>query len=241
MENNTEKLTIDDWIMSARLPEGEGPHPVALLLHGLSGDEKVMWVFASRMPKDVLMLSPRGIYPYEGGGFSWYPNNVDRWPAITDFNEAVQRLSQLLDRLAQKDPIDLGIEQNQLLRVIRQADFSQVSLVGFSQGAAFSYAYALQNPERVRLLAGLAGFIPEGVEGLVEEQPLDGKKVFVTHGTKDETVPVERARHAVEVLQQAGADLSYCEEEVGHKLSAACFRSLGEFFSENKTQQSSAR
>jgi predicted esterase len=52
----------------------------------------------------------------------------------------------------------------------------------------------------------------------------------MAHGTLDELVPVVRARQAVALLQQAGAQVDYCEDNVGHKLSATCFRSMQVFF-----------
>jgi len=56
--------------------------------------------------------------------------------------------------------------------------------------------------------------------------------IFISLGTLYSLVPVERARQAASVLQLAGASVSYCEEEVGHKLSASCFRGLENYFSE---------
>jgi predicted esterase len=50
--------------------------------------------------------------------------------------------------------------------------------------------------------------------------------VFVAHGTKDEMVTVERARASMQLLEQAGAEITYCEDEVGHKLSKDCLRAL---------------
>jgi len=47
----------------------------------------------------------------------------------------------------------------------------------------------------------------------------------VAHGTQDQLVPIDRARTSIELLEQAGAQVTYCEDEVGHKLSAnACVR-----------------
>jgi phospholipase/carboxylesterase len=54
--------------------------------------------------------------------------------------------------------------------------------------------------------------------------------VFIAHGTTDNLVPVEMARESANLLKQAGANVTYCEEEVGHKLSAPCFRGLEAFF-----------
>ncbi len=108
---------------------------------------------------------------------------------------------------------------------------SHVSLVGFSQGTALSYTFALMYPERVTSVAGLSGFLPEGAIDLVSSRPLLGKRIFIAHGTRDELVSVERARLAVELLKQAGAQVTYCEDDVGHKLSMSCFHGLQAFFS----------
>jgi len=41
---------------------------------------------------------------------------------------------------------------------------------------------------------------------------------------------VERARESIELLERAGAQVIFCEAEVGHKVSADCLRSLEAFF-----------
>jgi len=54
--------------------------------------------------------------------------------------------------------------------------------------------------------------------------------MFVAHGTQDNLVPIDRARASMALLEQAGARLTYCEAEVGHKVSADCLRGLETFF-----------
>ena len=102
--------------------------------------------------------------------------------------------------------------------------------MGFSQGAAMCSLLAFLYPERIRKVGILAGFIPDGLEELVSQRPLEGKPFFVAHGTKDETVTIARARASIEILEKAGAQVTYCEDDVGHKVSAACLRALKEFF-----------
>jgi predicted esterase len=80
-------------------------------------------------------------------------------------------------------------------------------------------------------MAVLAGFVPSGMEEIVAKSPLEGKTVFVAHGTKDEMVPVQRAHVSVELLERAGAKVTYCEDEVGHKVSVTCLRALESYFS----------
>lgn len=214
MADQPETISIKNWTVRLHIPESPGPHPVLVLLHGLTGDEKVMWIFADRFPKEYLILSPRGLFDSPHGGYSWRPEKTERLPVIEDFYTAVDALKDLLTQ----ENFPSGI-------------FSTISLAGFSQGAALAYAFALLNPSAVDRVMGLAGFLPDGAGELIEQQPLGGKSIFVAHGTRDELVPVWRARQAVELLSRAGAQVTYCEDDVGHKLSLGCFKGLESFFS----------
>jgi predicted esterase len=78
----------------------------------------------------------------------------------------------------------------------------------------------------------LAGFVPSGLEEWISQRPLEGKPFFVAHGTKDETIPIEQARASVEILERAGAEVTFCEDNVGHKVSVNCLRALKRFFSD---------
>jgi predicted esterase len=78
----------------------------------------------------------------------------------------------------------------------------------------------------------LAGFVPDGLEEGIARRSLQGKPFFVAHGTKDETVPIDRARASIALLEQAGAQVTYCEDDVGHKVSVACLRALQKFFAD---------
>ena len=92
--------------------------------------------------------------------------------------------------------------------------------------AAMTFTLGLLYPARVRKMGILAGFAPEGAELILAPGHFNGKKIFVAHGTKDERVPLEQARRSVHLLEGAGAQVVYCESEVGHKLSAQCLKAL---------------
>ncbi len=206
-------IRLDNWVVQVRAPEGDGPFPVLLSLHGWTGDESAMGVFSSRLPAETILIAPRGLYPTPLGGYGWHPHRTKVWPWVDDFNPAIQALRDLLN------PGDFP-----------KGDFSDLGLVGFSQGAALAYAYAFTYPQEINVLAGLSGFLAEGSEALARNKPLLGKPVFVTHGSQDELVPVWKARRSVEILELAGAHVTYCEDDVGHKLSANCYRGLEMFF-----------
>ncbi len=208
-----QQMEINDWVIRMRIPEGAGPFPVYLLLHGWTGDEEAMWIFTPRLPKKGVILAPRGLYKAGPGGYSWYGELARSWPRLEDFYETTEKLSNILNPA-----------------IFPQGNFDELHVVGFSQGAAATYAFTFLNPERVTTAAGLAGFMPEGSASLAIGERLKGMPVFVTHGTQDALVPVERGREAARLLTQAGAVVTYCEDDVGHKLSANCFRGLENFY-----------
>src|SRR5690606_7846278 len=88
----------------------------------------------------------------------------------------------------------------------------QFDVVGFSQGAAMVSIVGLMYPNRIRKMGVLAGFVPSGLDDVIAQKPLSNKKVFVAHGTKDETVTIERAHEAVKLFEQAGADVKFVED-----------------------------
>ena len=154
-------LLVDGWTIRLRLPPESGLHPVALLLHGWTGDENSMWIFTSRLPKQLICIAPRGIYSTPLGGYGWYPQDVKAWPSVDDFLPTAEALLKMLTMVN-----------------IPGGDFGQLYLVGFSQGAALAYTIALHYPERVTSVAGLSGFLPDGVSELIRGQPLRSKRLF---------------------------------------------------------------
>lgn len=109
-------------------------------------------------------------------------------------------------------------------------DASQFDLLGFSQGASLAYTIAFLYPRRVGKMGGLSGFAPGSAAELASIKPLRGKHIFVVHGTRDDLVPLERAQESISILKQAGAQVTYCEAEFGHKISAGCYRGLEAYF-----------
>ncbi len=218
-KNDMKMLEINDWKLRVQEPEGEGPHPVMLLLHGWTGDENSMWIFSENLPANHLLIAPRAPHPLPQGGYSWFGTMSGDRPTVDDFIPAAAALIELLDSWSVSSGLDL----------------SSVDLVGFSQGAAMSYIVSFLYPDRVKRVAGLSGFLPDGAGSYAGQRPLKAKPVFVTHGTRDKIIPVARARQSVQILEQAGANVTYCEHDVGHKLNADCFRALKEFYTQSQS------
>jgi phospholipase/carboxylesterase len=98
---------------------------------------------------------------------------------------------------------------------------------GWSQGANVAFSLALgpryARPAGVIALGG--GFRDELPPDL--ERPLPA--IAIAHGRLDESVPVDVARRARDLLERAGASVLYRETDVGHELDAAVIPDLRAF------------
>ena len=94
-------------------------------------------------------------------------------------------------------------------------DPHRVGVAGFSDGASYALGIGLANGDLFsRVIAFSPGFWPQGG---TEGRP----KVFVSHGTADEVLPIDRcSRRIVPALRQRGYDIRYDEFEGGHEVPA---------------------
>jgi phospholipase/carboxylesterase len=214
---NTELIEFEAWTLRIRKTDHPSPR-LLLMIHGFTGDENSMWVFARDLPKHYWIIAPRAPYTTSPSGYSWRPPQLEteNRPSLEQLRPAAEAVIKLIDAYQ----LSAGIEA------------SVFDVMGFSQGAAMSNLLTFLYPERIRKTGILAGFVPSGLENLATRRPLEGKPFFVAHGTKDETVPVDRARASIEILEQAGARVTYCEDEVGHKVSLNCLHALRSFLAE---------
>jgi predicted esterase len=159
------------------------------------------------------------MYETPFGGFGWSLNNESRWLNMIDLLPAIRGIQELL----QEKP---WLEN----MVSTKTGVEKYDFVGFSQGAALAFAYAALNPNQVRKLAGLSGFLPGDMGAYLGNHDWKEIDIFLAHGTRDTLVPIDKARFALDQLATSGARLSYCEDDVGHKLSTTCFKSLRSFF-----------
>jgi phospholipase/carboxylesterase len=216
--SNTTLIEFNYWTLRIREAE-QKPSRLMLLIHGLTGDENSMWVFARNMPAQYWMVAPRAPYKAEPGGYSWrekFDSSQFGRPSLDQLRAGAEGLIRLVDEYS----ASVGIEAHTF------------DVMGFSQGGAISNVLAFLYPQRVRRVGILAGFVPSGLDTLASQRPLEGKPFFVTHGTRDEMVPIDRARASVAILEEAGAQVTYCEDDVTHKVSVNCLRALKEFFTD---------
>ncbi len=209
MLTGSESFVIDeeDWICRVQPAPVKPPTRLIIFLHGWTGDEKSMGIFARGLDSSWCFF-PRGPVKLVQG-YAWVDTPSIYSANLSNFWPVAQVLF---------DKISLWINTYSLTGL-------PVYLVGFSQGAAMALALAIRYPLFQRT-AVLSGFLPAGGDEFLQNNSLSGKEFLIAHGRLDDVVPVDLARDTFQNLDRAGAALDYCEEDVGHKLSKTCFDRL---------------
>jgi len=216
MPIKNEPRTIYDkgWIIRIRYPSDTINIKALILLHGWTGDENSMWIFARQLPANFLIISPRGLIRANPTGYGWVRQSTGEWPGLAEFDSIA---SLVMERL-------INWFKEQRIRIVR------FNLMGFSQGAALAHAITVLYPDYIEQTVCLAGFFPQPSAGyLLLPGQLAGHRIFIFHGTKDSVIPTEMVLREAYYLNQAGAEVIYCEEEVGHKLGTSCFNRMEDF------------
>ena len=97
-------------------------------------------------------------------------------------------------------------------------DYSSIIIMGFSQGAAMALDVMLNIEHRVRAVICLSGFLMN--EGEIQSQKNSAKTtpVFAAHGRYDPILPFEQTKRSLQVLKDAGFDLTWREYQMEHEI-----------------------
>ena len=187
-------------------------NPLLLLLHGYGSNEEDLFSFASELPDDYYVVSVRAPYDMQFGSYAWYAINFDadenKFSDIGQAKTSRDLIANFIDELIRNYPIDS----------------KNVSLIGFSQGAILSYAVALSYPDKVQRLVAMSGYVNTeiAIDGF-ENNALGKLKIFASHGTVDQVIPIEWARKSIPVLENLSIEVIYKEYPIGHGVSPQNF------------------
>lgn len=190
-------------------------NPLLLLLHGYGSNEADLFSFAPELPDEYYIISARGPYDLQYGSYAWYAINFDAdQNKFSDNDQArISRdlISNFIDELVANYPIDVN----------------DVNLLGFSQGSILSYAVALSYPEKINKVIAMSGYVNlDIVTDDYLKNNLSKLKVFASHGTVDQVIPIEWARKTPGILEKLGIAITYKEYPVGHGVAPQNFYDL---------------
>ena len=171
-----------------------------------------MFSFATELPEEYFVISARAPFDMMHGSYAWYAINFDadenKFSDIVQAQESRDIIAKFIDELINTYPIDVD----------------NVTLIGFSQGCILSYAVALSYPEKVQRVVAMSGYL--NTEIAVDDfakNDFSNLKIFASHGTVDQVIPVDWARKSIPVLEDLEITVVYKEYPVGHGVAPQNF------------------
>ena len=197
-------------------------NPLLLLLHGYGSNDSDLFSFASELPDEYFVISARAPYDLQYGSYAWYAINFD-----ADQNKFSDHDQAILSR-------DLVVKFIKELKLKFPIDDSKITLIGFSQGSILSYSIALSYPNIVQRVGALSGYLNLDINSEnYQNNDFSNLKVFASHGTVDQVIPVEWARKTDPILKNLGINCTYKEYPIGHGVSPQNFFDLKDWLQGN--------
>lgn len=196
--------------------------PAIIMLHGFGSDENDLFSFASELPDNYAIISLKAPIRMQPYGNAWY--NIYFDDVQGKFSDDEQAITS---RDLVRDTIDEIVEKYQV-------DPNNITLLGFSQGTILSFAVALSYPEKVNQVIGLSGYIHKSIlkEGY-ENNDFSKLKVYTSHGSVDQVLPIAWARETKPFLEELGIPCAYSEFPVGHGVAPQNFFEFKKWLEEN--------
>jgi len=179
--------------------------PTLIMLHGYGSNEQDLFSFAPEFDDSYLIVSARAPLSMQGGGHAWYEIGIE--PGGTKFVNDGQALKSrdLIARFIDEVIADYPANPEQLV------------LFGFSQGAILSYAVSLSFPQKVSRVVAMSGYVHEELlEEGYEKNDFSHLRMYCSHGSVDQVVPVAWDRKTKPFLDSLNIENHYSEFPVGH-------------------------
>ena len=196
------KLQISHTVYySVQVPDGKGPHPLLIVLHGwgqVAG--QFVKVFEPLTKKGILVAAPQAAHHFytqmeeRRVGFSWL-TRYQRDQSVSDFVAYMEQFYNMLQETF-------------------EVDTERVFILGFSQGVSMAYRTWAHSSLPLQGLIACGGDLPSDI--LEQLDSLSPIQILLVHGRRDETVSPDAARQAREHFTAAGLRPELVECEAGH-------------------------
>ena len=209
-----QKTTTDLYYIFKEPKIKSAKPPVIILMHGVGSNEKDLFSFVNQLPDSFLVISLRAPIKLGNDSYAWYHLSFENGKPISNPIEAEASRLMIIDFINN-------------LKNKHAYNEKRVYLCGFSQGSIMAYSVGLTVPEKIKGIAIMSGRLLEEVKPIIAgKDKLKNLKVFISHGTNDNVLPVSNAREANVYLKQLGINATYKEYPEPHTISNAMFNDL---------------
>lgn len=185
-------------------PKSMDGSPVAILLHGRGSHRGDLQALRSRLPDDLVLVTPQAPHPGHpwgyGPGWAWYRYEAEDRLDDESLQTSLNLLDGFMAELAHALPVSPGHR----------------FMGGFSQGGTTSLAYAWTRRNQLDGVLNFSGFLADSPLFESEPDASDVAPIFWGHGTRDPNIPFDLAVRGRERLTRASANLTQLDYDIGH-------------------------
>ncbi len=191
-------LWAQDDLHVHRVNDEPAGAPALILLHGYAAPGADLVGLGETLAESlpgVQILVPEGPFNMVASGRAWY---------VESPREAIESrvlLGKLIDELVE-DGTPAG----------------DIVVAGFSQGATMAVDIGLFHPD-VGCVAALSGRPLSGVGWGAHLSQAEPPRVFISHGRKDRTISLADGRALADILEKAGAPVTFMEHGGAHEIT----------------------
>jgi phospholipase/carboxylesterase len=186
--------------------------PLLVLLHGYASHEGDLFQLSPRLPLEPVVASLRAPIA-ENGGWAWF-----------SFTAA---------GIADPESAAVDAAARALLDWIDALEYTSISLLGFSQGAAVALQAMRMAPGRFRSIVALSGFVAAGVSSGDDELESIAPAVFWGRGTLDIVISPELVARTEAWLPEHATVTARIYEDLAHSVSTHELADVVEFLKTN--------
>ncbi|ACZ49502.1 putative esterase [Anaplasma centrale str. Israel] len=200
---------------------GDSVKNLVVMLHGRGANGDNMISLAPQMSKELpatQFLAPHAHMSY-GGGYTWFSDSVrdmEESTAFVEIMQAVEIVNEFID--VQQDRFSIGD--------------SELSLVGFSQGAMLAIYVGLCRAQKCASIVAYSGAIPfpHALATKIRSKP----GVCVVHGTDDHVIPIHYFDECVSFLRSQGVPtVEHKLQDLDHSINSDGARIGTKFIKDN--------
>ncbi|WP_395056998.1 alpha/beta hydrolase [Polaromonas sp.] len=178
-----------------------------VLMHGVGSNEQDLFGLAPYVPKNFHVISLRAPYAMGPSAWGWFAFTVDKQGerTINEAQEAASRalVAQTLAAAAQQ----LGIPSE------------RVVVGGFSQGGIMVLSLLLTQPALMHAAMVMhSRLLQQIVPLVVAAEELNGKQLWLSHGTYDQVIPLAAAHMIRDLVESLPIELAYAEYPSAHEI-----------------------
>ena len=187
------------------IPEDYDPnksYPIIIGLHGYGSTfDRFMKLWKDFSESGCIYVVPQAPYPFNIGkeiGYSWNLRVEDK------------EISEKTKEMSEQYIVDIVQELSE------KYNTKDVYLLGFSQGAHFTYNVGIKYPHLFKGIVPIGGWIEED---WLNEESLKAAKdlpILIAHSTQDKIVKYENALKAKDLLEKYGYNITFFEFDGGH-------------------------